>query len=195
MTLVAANVTLSGPAGPRVIAVTSAREMRDVMLAEAADADAVVMAAAVADFRPEVRSEAKIKKDGSQPAPIVLIQNPDILAELSARRAAAAAAAAGPPCPPHEAAAAPGTSPRGQVIVGFAAETELDLSGSRAKLARKGCDLLVVNRVGNGLAFGTSDNEAVVLGADGSQTHIARAAKEALADAVWDLVAFRLGRR
>ena len=103
VTLVAANVTLPDPAGPRVIAVTSAREMRDAMLAEAADADAVVMAAAVADFRPEVRSEAKIKKDGSQPAPIVLIQNPDILAELSARRSAAA----GSPYPPHEAGAPP----------------------------------------------------------------------------------------
>jgi phosphopantothenoylcysteine decarboxylase/phosphopantothenate--cysteine ligase len=206
VTLVAANVALPEPAGPRVIAVTSAREMRDAMLAEAADADAVVMAAAVADFRPEVRSEAKIKKDGSLPAPIILIQNPDILAELSARRGAAAGspypphAAGAPPAPhaagappaPHAAGAPPRASRPGQVIVGFAAETELDLASSRAKLARKGCDLLVVNRVGNGLAFGTSDNEAVVVGADGSQTDIPRAAKEVLADTVWDLVAARL---
>jgi phosphopantothenoylcysteine decarboxylase/phosphopantothenate--cysteine ligase len=206
VTLVAANVALPDPAGTRVIAVTSARDMRDAMLAEAADADAVVMAAAVADFRPEVRSEAKIKKDGSQPAPIILIQNPDILAELSARRGAAAGLpyppheAGAPPAPheagappaPHEAGALLGASRPGQVIVGFAAETELDLPGSRAKLARKGCDLLVVNRVGNGLAFGTSDNEAVVVGADGSQMDIPRAAKEVLADTVWDLVAARL---
>jgi phosphopantothenoylcysteine decarboxylase/phosphopantothenate--cysteine ligase len=99
---------------------------------------------------------------------------------------------AGAPPAPHEAGALPGASRPGQVIVGFAAETELDLPGSRAKLARKGCDLLVVNRVGNGLAFGTSDNEAVVVGADGSQTDIPRAAKEVLADTVWDLVAARL---
>ena len=99
VTLVAANVALPDPAGPRVVTVISAREMRDAMLAEAADADAVVMAAAVADFRPEVRSEAKIKKDGSQPAPIILIQNPDILAELAARRSAAV----GSPYPPHDA--------------------------------------------------------------------------------------------
>ena len=96
------------------------------------------------------------------------MRNPDILAELSARRAP------------------------GQVVVGFAAETELDLDGSRAKLARKGCDLLVVNRVGGGLAFGTPDNEAIVLGADGSQTEITKVAKDVLADQVWDLVRARL---
>ena len=185
VTLVAANVALPDPAGTRVIRVTSALEMRDAVLAETAGANAVVMAAAVADFRPAVRSDAKVKKDGSAPAPIHLVQNPDILAELSARRRAGNGAAD----------ALPGEPRPGQVIVGFAAETELDLAGSRAKLVRKGCDLLVVNRVGDGLAFGTSDNEAVVLGADGSQTHIARAAKEVLADAVWDLVAFRLRQR
>ena len=188
VTLVSANVALPDPAGTRVIRVTSALEMRDAVLAETAGADAVVMAAAVADFRPAVRSDAKVKKDGSAPAPIHLVQNPDILAELSARRGAGPAR--------RRRARTPARGPRpGQVIVGFAAETELDLDGSRAKLARKGCDLLVVNRVGNGLAFGTSDNEAVVLGADGSQTHIARAAKEVLADAVWDLVASRLRHR
>ena len=157
------------------------------MLAEAADADAVVMAAAVADFRPAERSDTKIKKDGSEPAPIGLVPNPDILAELSARRNAAAA--------PGAPGALPAGLGPGQVIVGFAAETEPDLAESRAKLARKGCDLLVVNRVGNGLAFGTSDNEAVVVGADGSQTEIARVPKEVLADAVWDLVASRLRSR
>ena len=180
VTLVAANVALPDPAGTRVIRVTSALEMRDVILAEVADADAVVMAAAVADFRPARRSGVKIKKDSSEPAPIGLVRNPDILAEVTARRHA-----------PGSPSALPGPPP-GQVIVGFAAETELDLAESRAKLARKGCDLLVVNRVGNGLAFGTSDNEAVVVGADGSQTEIPRVPKEVLADTVWDLVAPRL---
>jgi phosphopantothenoylcysteine decarboxylase / phosphopantothenate---cysteine ligase len=186
VTLVAANVALPDPAGTRVIRVTSALEMRDVILAEAADADAVVMAAAVADFRPVTRSGTKIKKDNSEPAPIGLVRNPDILAELSARRHAAGSSGTLP------AAAGPGAAGPGQVVVGFAAETELDLAESRAKLAGKGCDLLVVNRVGNGLAFGTSDNEAVVVGADGSQTEIPRAPKEVLADTVWDLVAPRL---
>ncbi|HEY6499742.1 MAG TPA: bifunctional phosphopantothenoylcysteine decarboxylase/phosphopantothenate--cysteine ligase CoaBC [Streptosporangiaceae bacterium] len=168
VTLVAANVSLPDPAGSQVIRVTSARQLHEAMLAESASADAVVMAAAVADFRPADRRPAKIKKDGSAPAPIELVQNPDILAELSARR------------------------PPGQLVVGFAAETQLDLAESQAKLARKGCDLLVVNRVGDGLAFGTPDNEAVVLAADGSSTEIARAPKEELADRVWDLVVARL---
>ncbi len=171
VTVVAANVSLPDPAGSRVIRVTSARQLREAMLAEAPSADALVMAAAVADFRPAARQEAKIKKEtgaDAVPAPIELVRNPDILAELSARRAP------------------------GQIVVGFAAETELDLAGSRAKLARKGCDLLVVNRVGNGLAFGTADNEAVVLGADGSQTVIAKVAKDVLADRVWDLVLAQL---
>ena len=66
------------------------------------------------------------------------------------------------------------------------------LANGRAKLAAKGCDLLVVNQVGGGLAFGTSDNEAVILGADGSQTSVPRGPKEALAHVVWDLVADRL---
>jgi phosphopantothenoylcysteine decarboxylase / phosphopantothenate---cysteine ligase len=176
VTVVAANVSLPDPAGSRVVRVTSARQLREAMLAEAlaaegGGADAVVMAAAVADFRPATRQDAKIKKDATAddvPPPIELVRNPDILAELSARRAP------------------------GQVVVGFAAETELDLDGSRAKLARKGCDLLVVNRVGGGLAFGTPDNEAIVLGADGSQTEITKVAKDVLADQVWDLVRARL---
>ncbi|HYY18399.1 MAG TPA: bifunctional phosphopantothenoylcysteine decarboxylase/phosphopantothenate--cysteine ligase CoaBC [Streptosporangiaceae bacterium] len=169
VTVVAANVSRPDPAGSRVIKVTSARQLHEAMLAETAGADAIVMAAAVADFRPAARQEVKIKKDGSAPAPIELVPNPDILAELSARRIP------------------------GQLVVGFAAETQVDLAESRAKLSRKGCDLLVVNRVGGGLAFGTPDNEAVVLGADGSSTEIARAPKEELADRVWDLVVARFG--
>jgi phosphopantothenoylcysteine decarboxylase/phosphopantothenate--cysteine ligase len=166
--------------------------MREVVLAEAADADAVVMAAAVADFRPAERSGTKIKKNDSEPAPIGLVRNPDILTELSARRNTAAGSPGLLPVAPLPVAPFPVAQRPGQVIVGFAAETELDLAGIQAKLARKGCDLLVVNRVGNGLAFGTSDNEAVVMGADGSRTEIARGPKEVLADTVWDLVAPRL---
>jgi phosphopantothenoylcysteine decarboxylase/phosphopantothenate--cysteine ligase len=77
-------------------------------------------------------------------------------------------------------------------VVGFAAETEDLLGNGRTKLAAKGCDLLVVNQVGGGLAFGTADNEALVLAADGGVRHVPRGRKEALADVVWDLVAARL---
>jgi phosphopantothenoylcysteine decarboxylase / phosphopantothenate---cysteine ligase len=146
--------------------------MHAAMLAEAPYADAIVMTAAVADFRPAARVDQKIKKDGRLPEPITLTENPDILADLSARRRAD-----GPP---------------GQVIVGFAAETDPDLAAARAKLARKGCDLLVMNQVGGGLGFGAGDNEAVALAADGTVTPIPRRSKEALADFVWDLVAVRL---
>jgi phosphopantothenoylcysteine decarboxylase/phosphopantothenate--cysteine ligase len=170
VTVVAANVALPDPAGAKVTRVISARDMRDAVLAAADGADAVVMAAAVADYRPQARSAAKIKKDGQPPEPLRLTENPDILAELAAHRAGR----------------------RHQVLVGFAAETDTSADPAWAKLARKGCDLLVVNPVGGGLGFGTPDNEAVVFGADGSLTTIPRGSKEALADVVWDLVAARL---
>jgi len=159
---------LADPAGADVERVVSARQLRSAVLAAAAGADAVVMAAAVADFRPETRSDQKVKKAGGAPEPLRLVENPDVLRELA------------------------GTRRPGQVLVGFAAETEHVLEHGRAKLAAKGCDLLVVNQVGGGLAFGTSDNEAVVLAADGTQTPVPRGPKEALADVVWDLVAARL---
>jgi phosphopantothenoylcysteine decarboxylase/phosphopantothenate--cysteine ligase len=169
VTLVSANVTLDDPAGTKVIRVVSALQLREAMVSAAAGADAVVMAAAVADYRPAVRNESKIKKAGAGPEPIRLTENPDVLRELSAQR-----------------------SHPGQVVVGFGAETEDLLSNGRAKLAGKGCDLLVVNQVGGGLAFGTTDNEALVLAADGAVTHVPRGRKDALADVVWDMVAARL---
>jgi phosphopantothenoylcysteine decarboxylase/phosphopantothenate--cysteine ligase len=173
VTVVAANVELPDPVGAKVIRTVSARDMHAAMLAGAPHADAIVMTAAVADFRPVTRAGQKIKKDGRLPEPIALTENPDILADLSARRRAAGEA--------------------GQVIVGFAAETDPDLAAARAKLARKGCDILVMNQVGGGLGFGTADNEAVALAADGTVTPIPRRSKDALADFVWDLVAERLG--
>jgi phosphopantothenoylcysteine decarboxylase / phosphopantothenate---cysteine ligase len=172
VTLVAANTAgLPDPAGVDVVPVGTAVQLREAVLKAAADADAVVMAAAVADFRPAVYAAGKIKKkDGQDPEPVVLVRNPDILAEISADRARS-----------------------GQVIVGFAAETDDVLANGRTKLARKGCDLLVVNEVGERKTFGSEENEAVVLGADGSETPVPHGPKEALADIVWDLVAARLG--
>jgi phosphopantothenoylcysteine decarboxylase/phosphopantothenate--cysteine ligase len=173
VTLVAANVALPDPAGVRVVRVGSAEDLRKAVLEAAEGSDSVVMAAAVADFRPSDYQDSKIKKIGSaEPAPIRLTKNADVLAELVRRRPEGA----------------------GQIIVGFAAETDdVDRNG-REKLARKGCDLLVVNQVGENLTFGAADNEAVVLGADGSSVTVPRGPKEALADVVWDLVADRLNR-
>lgn len=171
VTLVAANTShLPDPAGVDVVPVGTAVQLREAVLKAAADADAVVMAAAVADFRPAAYATGKIKKkDGQDPEPVVLVRNPDVLAEISADRARP-----------------------GQVIVGFAAETADVLANGRAKLARKGCDLLVVNEVGERKTFGAEDTEAVVLAADGTETPVPHGPKEALADTVWDLVAARL---
>jgi phosphopantothenoylcysteine decarboxylase/phosphopantothenate--cysteine ligase len=147
------------------------------------------MAAAVADYRPAARSAAKIKKDGQPPEPLRLTENPDILAGLAAARKAREAASSAHD--PERAGLVP-PAPVPQILVGFAAETDTSPEQARAKLQRKGCDLLVVNPVGNGLGFGTPDNEAVVYGADGTVTPVSRGPKEVLADVVWDLVAVRL---
>ncbi len=170
VTLVAANVAIDVPSEAEVVRVVTTAELREAMLKAAASADAVVMAAAPADFRPVTFADAKIKKqpDGRAPS-IELTENPDILVELVRTRA--------------------GSTP---VIVGFAAETG-DANGSvldhaRAKLARKGCDLLVVNDVGAEQVFGKPENEVTILSADGSERPVARAAKADIAHAIWDAV-------
>lgn len=170
VTLIAANTTaLPDPAGVDLVPVGTAVQLREAVLKAAADADAVVMAAAVADFRPAVYAAGKIKKrDGQDPEPISLVRNPDILAEISRDR-----------------------DRPGQVVVGFAAETDDVLANGRAKLRRKGCDLLVVNEVGESKTFGEAESEAVVLGADGSETPVPFGPKEVLSDTVWDLVTDR----
>jgi phosphopantothenoylcysteine decarboxylase/phosphopantothenate--cysteine ligase len=171
VTLVSANVGLPDPAGAKVVRVVSAADLRTAVLDAAAGADAVVMAAAVADFRPATTQSTKIKKTGAEPEPVALVRNPDVLAELA------------------------GTRRTGQVIVGFAAETgDADgdvLTHGRAKLAAKGCDLLVVNEVGADRGFEGPDNAAVILGSDGTEDEVPTGPKEALADVVWDHVARR----
>ncbi|MGY1723720.1 bifunctional phosphopantothenoylcysteine decarboxylase/phosphopantothenate--cysteine ligase CoaBC [Blastococcus sp. SYSU DS0533] len=176
--LVAANVGAPAPFGVRVVAVESAEELRTAMLAEAgagrgAAADVVVMSAAVADFRPAGVAATKLKKgSAAEPTRIDLVRNPDVLAELVGER-----------------------SP-GQLVVGFAAETgDADgdvLTHARAKLARKGCDLLVVNDVSAGQVFGRPDNAVVVLAADGPVTEVPRGSKDAVAAGIWTAVATRL---
>jgi phosphopantothenoylcysteine decarboxylase/phosphopantothenate--cysteine ligase len=110
-----------------------------------------------------------MKKTNREPEPLALTRNADILAELAAERLR-----------------------EGQVVVGFAAETDDVLANGRAKLAAKKCDLLVVNEVGHGRAFDTPDNAAVILGADGTAVEVPLSSKDAVAHAVWDAVAARL---
>lgn len=175
VTLLSANVALPDPAGIDVVHVETTEQLRVAVLAAAATADAIVMAAAPADFRPTTSSDSKIKKAADGSAPIIaLTQNPDILHEIAHGRARA-----------------------DTVVVGFAAETG-DATGSvldlaRAKLARKGCDLLVVNDVSGGAVFGSADNEAVILSADtdADAVHVPRGSKVALSHVIWDEVVRR----
>jgi len=172
VTLVAANLTVRPPAGVRVVEVETTAELQDAVRAAAADADVVVMAAAVADFRPATGSAHKIKKqpDGSVP-PLALVQNPDVLAGLVAD-------------PPR----ADGR----QVVVGFAAETGDDTGGvldhGRAKARRKGADLLAVNAVGGGRGFGSEQNALTILDRDGEVVATAEGSKDAVSDGLWDAV-------
>ncbi|MGH2679842.1 MAG: bifunctional phosphopantothenoylcysteine decarboxylase/phosphopantothenate--cysteine ligase CoaBC [Actinomycetota bacterium] len=155
------------PAGVEVVAVQTAEEMRDVVLARYDDVDAVVMAAAVADFRPKAVAGQKLKKDTGVPE-LLLEPTPDILTELGERRGR-------------------------QVLVGFAAETEDLERAGRAKLVSKHVDLLVVNRVGReGTGFGAETNEAMLLAASGDDVMLRRWTKPDLAAAVVERVAVLL---
>ncbi|MBD8077860.1 bifunctional phosphopantothenoylcysteine decarboxylase/phosphopantothenate--cysteine ligase CoaBC [Cellulosimicrobium arenosum] len=172
VTLVAANLTVPVPpdVADEVVEVETTAELRDAVRGAAAGADVVVMAAAVADFRPASVPGAKIKKvAGSEPAPIALVENPDVLAELARHRLRDS-----------------------QVVVGFAAETGDDagsvLEHGRAKARRKGADLLAVNAVGSGIGFGTSMNDVTLLDGAGGVVAAASGTKREVADAMWDAV-------
>lgn len=167
--LVAAHLEVPAPAGVDVREAGTAAELREATLQAASGADAVIMAAAVADYRPEVVAEAKITKEQQGDELVLrLVRNPDILAELSAE---------------------PRTVP---TVIGFAAETEPDdaalLERGRAKVARKGCDYLVVNRVGWNEGFVTEDNAVVILSRAGDIVTRAGGTKREVAEAILDLL-------
>jgi phosphopantothenoylcysteine decarboxylase/phosphopantothenate--cysteine ligase len=169
VTLVVGPGTVEPPEGPAVVRVTTAEEMRDGVLAAAADADAVVMAAAVADFRPADPSSAKLKKEEGAPR-VELVPTPDILAEL-------------------------GTAKGDLVLVGFAAETQDVEATGREKLRRKGVDLLIANEVGReGTGFGSDTNRAAILAADGTDEPLREWDKRELATAICDRLAKLLAR-
>jgi phosphopantothenoylcysteine decarboxylase/phosphopantothenate--cysteine ligase len=155
------------PPGVRAVSVETAAEMQAAVEHAAASADVVVMAAAVADFRPVAPAVGKIKKDAGAPT-IVLEPTPDILAGLGAAKRP------------------------GQVLVGFAAETDDLLTNAASKLQRKRLDLIVANDVSApGAGFQHDTNAVVILGADGTVQHVPLADKRAVARAVLDAVAAR----
>ncbi|WP_369044600.1 bifunctional phosphopantothenoylcysteine decarboxylase/phosphopantothenate--cysteine ligase CoaBC [Sinomonas sp. P10A9] len=186
VTFVAAHIDVAPPDGADVVRVDSALELRDAMLAHVPAADVVVMAAAVADFRPSELQPSKIKKRDDMADPVItLVRNPDILVELVQRRNA-------------------GTdgTPSDQLIVGFAAETGdgggTALEYGLAKLARKGCELLVLNEVGADESgaervFGQDHNSALILARDGSEPERAAGSKDEVAGAVVRRIARALG--
>jgi phosphopantothenoylcysteine decarboxylase/phosphopantothenate--cysteine ligase len=167
VTLVLGPGAVAPPPGVAVIRVGTAEELRDAVVERFEGADAVVMAAAVADFRPKAPSGSKLRRDQGVPD-LVLEPTPDVLRELVERR-------------------------RGQVLVGFAAETEDVEAAGRRKLAAKGVDLLVANLVGReGTGFGSDTNEAAIVSAAGDDVPLRAWTKAELAAAVCDRLADRL---
>ena len=161
--LILGPVALDQPPGVEVVHVSTADELREAVLASFEDADVVVMAAAVADFRPKVVADDKLKKESGIPE-LILEPTPDILRELGDLKGA-------------------------RVLVGFAAETEDLEASARRKLTAKRLDLIVVNRVGaDGTGFGAETNDAMVIAADGQDEPLRRWTKAELATIIWDRV-------
>jgi phosphopantothenoylcysteine decarboxylase/phosphopantothenate--cysteine ligase len=171
VTAVAAATTVDPPAAARLVRVETAQQLYEAVLAAADDQDVIVMAAAVADFRPKRVAEGKIKKDQGVPE-VVLEPTPDTLAELGRRRRP------------------------DQVLVGFAAETGDHLAGARRKLEAKHLDLVVLNHVeGAHSAFGADDADAYLVDAD-TVEELPRTSKAAIAAHLLDRVeALRAARR
>jgi phosphopantothenoylcysteine decarboxylase/phosphopantothenate--cysteine ligase len=158
------TANLSGPPGADVVRVETAAQMDEAVRAVASGADVVVMAAAVADFRPAHVAERKIKKQAGVPE-IVLEPTVDILAGLGERK------------------------PPGQTLVGFAAETDQVRQNASSKLVAKGADLIVANDVtAPGAGFEHDTNHVVILNADGTEREVPLADKRAVARAVFDAV-------
>ena len=174
VTIVAgATDQLEPPSGAEIVRVRSTRDMRDAMAERAPGSDVIVMAAAVADFRPETEADTKLKKGQADEAlsVIQLTENPDILKTLVQMRDAGQTRA---------------------TVIGFAAETDNELDYGREKLRRKGADMLMVNSVAGGGVFGQSRNRGWLLSADGGQEEIPDGTKHEVAVRIWDAVERRL---
>ncbi len=169
VTLVTTTDLAVGPGVERV-AVGTADELHRAVMARAAEQDVVVMAAAVADFTPVAVAPSKLKKRDGVPV-VELRPTADVLAELGAAK------------------------PAGQVLVGFAAETDDVVANAAAKLAAKGADLLVANDVAaEGVGFEHDTNEVLILHRDGGQHHVPLTDKRSVARAVLDAVVAELAR-
>jgi phosphopantothenoylcysteine decarboxylase / phosphopantothenate---cysteine ligase len=169
VTLIGANLEVDAPSAVTVRHVGTTAELADAVRAASPSADIVIMAAAVADYRPAAVADSKIKKETQgETLTLNLVKNPDILSELSASKL------------------------DGQVVVGFAAETETDrtalLEIARAKLARKGCDYLVVNSVGWTTGFATDGNAVTILSSAGDIVGEASGTKSSVADRILDVI-------
>jgi phosphopantothenoylcysteine decarboxylase/phosphopantothenate--cysteine ligase len=181
VTLIAGNTAgLVDPAGVEVLHIGSATALRDAVSKRAPGANVLVMAAAVADFRPAHVATSKIKKGASEPSSIDLVRNDDVLAGVVRARA-------------------DGQLPNMRAIVGFAAETG-DANGdvlfhARAKLQRKGCDLLVVNAVGENRAFEVDHNDGWLLSSDGAEVALEHGSKTLMATRIVDSIAAFLRSR
>jgi phosphopantothenoylcysteine decarboxylase/phosphopantothenate--cysteine ligase len=162
--LVTGPTALTPPPGVEVISVTTAQEMADALCQHFAAATVVIMAAAVADFRPKEQADQKLKKRDRTALSLELETAPDILAMLSAQRTS-------------------------QVLVGFAAETEHLVSHAKDKLVGKGLDLIVANDVTKeGTGFGSDDNAVVMLSRTGQQKEFGLMPKRQLADEILNAV-------
>jgi phosphopantothenoylcysteine decarboxylase/phosphopantothenate--cysteine ligase len=169
VTLIVGPGTVEPPEGPRVVRVATANEMRMAVLKAAEDADAVIMAAAVADFRPREAAPGKLKKEEGPPR-LELVPTPDILAEL-------------------------GQMKGDRVLVGFAAETEDVETAGWTKLVAKGLDLLVANEVGReGTGFGAESNHAAILSRTGDDEPLREWTKAELAAALCERLTKLLSR-
>ncbi len=164
VTLVSGPVSEPPPRFVQAIQVQTAREMLEACL-KSLPVDIAVCAAAVADFRPEDVSDRKIKKTGNDPVSLKLIQNPDILATLSQ------------------------SNQRPKLVIGFAAETNDGMENAKAKLAKKGCDWLVLNDVSGGKVFGQDSNIITLLRKSGNDIEYETWAEKSKKDVARELVA------
>lgn len=174
--LVAANISgdvMGALTGVRVVSVGTARELQEAMTDAAPTADIVIMAAAVADYRPATVSSSKLTKEDGTLTQIDLVENDDVVAGLAAARAS-------------------GSAPHGQTIVAFAAETDPDAAArrdrARRKRERKGVDLLAVNLANEEHGFEKADNAVEIIGAEGSVVGEASGPKRVVASTILDAV-------